>query len=172
MAENVLTMTKYMVFDSTVDTIAKPGYLNVTLGTSTFTADRVREIPVTAYSSSGTKTWRGFYFGSMDGKGPGGKGRRLLYSFDYRFVSSTDNPTAVINPVNFEGSTAISLTMDATWKTASGVFTRPTYAGNSALVFYTYDTSFPLGTYYIRNLKTENLPWVLTIGGKPLKISV
>ena len=168
MADRILGMTADKVFDSSVDTIAKPGYLNITLGTSTFTTDRVREIPVTAYSSSGTKTWRGFYFGSPIG----GKGHRLIYSFDYRFVSSTDNPTAVINQFNFEGSTAISLTMDATWKTATGIFVRPSYTGNSALVFYTYDTSFPLGTYYIRNLKTENQPWIITIGGKPLKITV
>ncbi len=165
MSTKILAATKYTFIDTATGSF--PTVMTNQITATKTVTDRVLALNVTALSSPGTNTTRGFYFGV------GGKHHRLIYSFDYKFEPTTNGQTATTNSVNFEGSTKISLTWDSEWKHAEGIFTRPTYtASYSAFVFYHSSTSFTLGTYYLRNLKLESIPWVFTINGQPVTVTV
>ena len=124
-------------------------------------------VGVNSLNNEGSNTTRGFFVDI------GGKHHRLKYSFEYMFAPKTAGETSVMNNCGYEGTTPVSLTFTPEWKTATGLFTRTNYSSTySAFVWYRYGTSIALGTYYIRNLVIEPFPWVFTIGGKPLKVSV
>lgn len=163
--DKILTATDHVVYDTTTGGLPTVRLLNLA-GTSAM-GTNLFSLKVTAISSPGTSMHRGFYFGM------GGKHHRIKYSFDYRFVPDVEGETALMNRCSYEGSSEFSLTMTPEWQTCSGIATRPSYSyGYYAFTFYSWGTSFPLGTFYLRNVKIESAPWVYTIGGKPLKISV
>lgn len=124
-------------------------------------------VGVNSLNNEGSNTTRGFYVDI------GGKHHRVKYSFEYMFAPKTAGETSVMNSCGFEGTTTVSLTFTPEWKTATGLVTRTNYSSRyAAFVWYRTGTSIALGTYYIRNLVIEPFPWVYTIGGKPLKVSV
>ena len=165
MATKILTATPYTLIDTATGTFPSVTGNQITLSQSV--TDRVRSINVTAMTSSGTNTTRGFYFGV------GGKHHKVAYAFDYRFVPATAGETATTNYVLYEGCTSISLAWDSEWKHIEGIFTRPTYTFSyAAFAFYHKDTTFTLGTYYLRNLRIESIPWVFSINGIPLTVSI
>ena len=144
-----------------------PNFLNVT-GSYTRTSTDLTVV-VSGLKSPDTSTSRGFYFGSDT---VGGITRRMHYKFDYRFESSEGAAEGVIKWFNLEKATAIQLTMTSEWKTAEGTFVRSQVDGYYALCFYnTGSKTFPLGTYYFRNVLIEDMPWILTVNGKPLTIT-
>ena len=124
-------------------------------------------VGVNSPNNEGSNTTRGFFVYI------GGKHHRLKYSFEYMFAPKTAGETSVMNNCGYEGTTPVSLTFTPEWQTATGLVTRTNYSStNSAFVWYRNGTSIALGTYFIRNLVIEPFPWVYTIGGKPLKVSV
>ena len=133
--------------------------------TGTFSkTDGVISVNVTSASSEGTTTWRGFWFTP-------GNGRRMNYSLECRYVPMTGTDSAYINQFAWEQSTPIAITITSEWQKLTGTFIRSQQNGNSALVFYARATTFPLGTYYFRNISLERTPWILTVNGKPLTIT-
>ena len=163
--DKILTASQHLIYDTTTGGCPSSGKLKLT-GTVT-TSDNMFSLKVTSIASPDTWTIRGFFFKI------GGKHHRIKYSFDYRFVPDVDGETAVMNRCGYEGATLFSLTMTPEWQSYSGIATRPTYSDTYyAFTFYMSGTAFPLGTFYLRNVKIESAPWVYTIGGKPLKVSV
>lgn len=161
----ILTASQHLIYDTTTGGFPSSNTLNLT-GTVT-TSDNMFSLKVTSIVSPDTSLYRGFYFSV------GGKHHRIKYSFDYRFVPDVEGETAVMNQCGYEGATRFSLTMTPEWQSYSGIATRPTYSDTySAFTFYRSGTAFPLGTFYLRNVKIESAPWIYTIGGKPLKVSV
>ena len=134
--------------------------------TGTFSkSDDIISININSASSDGTNMWRGFYFSV-------GSGRRMKYSFDYKYIPVSGTSSSTIGQVAWEQATPISLTMTTDWQTATGIFVRSQQQGTTALVFYTRSTTFPLGTYYFRNISLERMPWIFTVNGKPLTVTV
>lgn len=164
MADRILTQTVNTVIDTTAGSNFPTAYL-LNMNGSSSVSSGVLAVNMTSLKSPDTSTSRGFYFGL-------GMGHDLKYSFDYRFEPATAGETAVLQ-VYWEGCDRNALTFDTTWKTESRYVVRPIGSQYSGFVFYKLGSkTFPLGTYYIRNLKFERTPWVFTIGGKPLKITV
>ena len=163
--DNILAVTKHLIYDSTTGDFPTSGRLNLS-GTIT-AANNLFTFKVTAIGSPDSSTYRGFYFGI------GGKHHRIKFSYDYRFVPDTEGETAVMNQCGYEGAGRYSLTMTPDWQSYSDVANRTDFAHTySAFCFYRSAKSFPLGTFYIRNLKIETFPWIYTVGGRPLKVSV
>lgn len=124
-------------------------------------------VGVNSLNNEGSNTARGFFVLI------GGQHHRVKYSFEYMFAPKTAGETSVMNNCGYEGTTLVSLTFTPEWQTATGLVTRTNYSSPyAAFVWYRKGTSIALGTYYIRNLVIEPFPWVYTIGGKPLKVSV
>ena len=164
--DKILTATSSRVYElgnewtPTVNLLRISGYTRNVSG-------NLITVGVNSLNNEGSNTTRGFFVNI------GGKHHRLKYSFEYMFASKTAGETSVMNNCGYEGTTPVSLTFTPEWKTATGLFTRTNYSSTySAFVWYRYGTSIALGTYYIRNLVIEPFPWVYTIGGKPLMISV
>lgn len=167
MATKLLTPTKYLKLDTATDTWPGANLLNIT-ATKTIT-DKVLAVNVTAIANSGTSTSRGFYFAPSGW----GKNHRVMYSFDYRFVPATTGDTAVMNQCGYEGGTVFTLTMTPDWQHAEGISTRDNYGANYyAFRFYRSATDLPLGTFYLRNFRLETIPFIFTIGGKPVTVTV
>lgn len=164
MADRILTMQSYYKKDTSAGE-SFPGTYLLNMNGSYTTTNGVLAVTMSSVKNPDTSTSRGFYFGL-------GMGRDLRYSFDYRFEPATAGETAVLQ-VYWEGCDKNSLTFDTNWKTESRYVVRPNSSQYSGFVFYKLGSkTFPLGTYYLRNLKFERTPWVFTIGGKSLKISV
>lgn len=163
--DKILTATDHVVYDTTTGGFPAASLLNLA-GTSTIGSNLI-SVKVTAISSPGTSKYRGFWLKL------GEKHHRLKYSFDYRFAPDVEGGTVLMDLCGYEGANQFRLTMTPEWQSYSGVATRPTYSDRySGFTFYSWGTSFPLGTFYLRNVKIESAPWVYTIGGKPLKGSV
>ena len=142
-------------------------YLNEISGYTRSVTGNLITVGVNSLNNEGRNTTRGFFVRI------GGKHHRVKYSFEYMFAPKTAGETSVMNSCRYEGTTPVSLTFTTEWKTATGLVTRTNYSSRySAFVWYRNGTSIALGTYYIRNLVIEPFPWVYTIGGKPLKVSV
>ncbi len=142
-------------------------YLNRIPGSTRSVSGNLITVGINSLNNDGTNAWRGFFVRI------GGKHHRVKYSFEYMFAPKTAGETSVMNNCGYEGTTLVSLTFTPEWQTATGLVTRTNYSStNSAFVWYRNGKSIALGTYYIRNLVIEPFPWVYTIGGKPLMVSV
>ena len=163
--DKILAASTHLIYDTTTGGFPTTHKLNV--GGTVTTTDNLFSLKVTSILSPDTSTARGFSFSI------GQKHHRVKYSFDYRFVPDVEGETAVMNLCGYEGATRFSLTMTPEWQTYSGLANRSNYSGTFyAFTFYRSAKDFPLGTFYIRNFKLESFPWIYTIGGKPLMISV
>jgi hypothetical protein len=162
----IIAASTHLIYDTTTGGFPKSGKLNLS-GTVT-TMNNLFSLKVTSVLSPDTSTYRGFNFNI------GQKHHRVKYSFDYRFVPDVEGETAVMNQCGYEGATPrFTITMTPEWQTYSGLDNRSNYSSTYyTFAFYRNAKTFPLGTFYIRNFKLESFPWVYTIGGKPLKISV
>jgi hypothetical protein len=148
---------------TTITDFGNCSFLNTT---GTFSkSDGVISVNITGIKSSGTSTTRGFYFAP-------GAARRMNYSMDIRFVSSEGASSATIPNFAWEQATARSITLTSEWQTFKGTFVRSKQESYNALTFYVNGTTFPLGTYYIKNIILERMPWIFTVNGKPLTITV
>lgn len=164
--DKILTATSSRVYE--LGNEWTPGvYLNgISVDTSSVSGNLIT-VGINSLNNEGSNTTRGFFVRI------GGKHHRVKYSFEYMFAPKTAGETSVMNICGFEGATTVSLTFTPEWKTATGLVTRTNYSSPyAAFVWYRNGTSIALGTYYIRNLVIEPFPWVYTIGGKPLKVSV
>ena len=164
--DKILTATSSRVYE--LGNEWTPGvYLNrISVDTRSVSGNLIT-VGVNSPNNEGGNTTRGFFVYI------GGKHHRVKYSFEYMFAPKTAGETSVMNNCGYEGTTPVSLTFTPEWQTATGLVTRTNYSStNSAFVWYRKGTSIALGTYYIRNLVIEPFPWVYTIGGKPLKVSV
>ena len=164
--DKILTATSSRVYE--LGNEWTPGvYLNrISVDTRSVSGNLIT-VGVNSPNNEGSNTTRGFFVYI------GGKHQRVKYSFEYMFAPKTAGETSVMNNCSYEGTTPVSLTFTPEWQTATGLVTRTNYSStNSAFVWYRKGTSIALGTYYIRNLVIEPFPWVYTIGGKPLKVSV
>lgn len=133
--------------------------------TGTFSkSDGIISINITSAASDGTSNWRGFYFTV-------GNGRRMNYSLECRYVPTTGTASASITHFAWEQASPLSITITSEWKKLAGTFVRAQQQGTTALTFYSYATTFPLGTYYFRNINLERMPWIFTVNGKPLTIN-
>lgn len=164
--DKILTATSSRVYElgnewtPTVNLLGIPGSTRSVSG-------NLITVGVNSLNNEGSNTSRGFFVPI------GGKHHRVKYSFEYMFAPKTAGETSVMNKCGYEGTTFVSLTFTPEWKTATGLVTRTNYSfPYAAFVWYRKGTSIALGTYYIRNLVIEPFPWVYTIGGKPLKVSV
>lgn len=163
--DKILAASQHLIYDTT--TGGFPASVKLKLTGTVTTSDNMFSLKVTSIASPDTSTDRGFSFSI------GQKHHRVKYSFDYRFVPDVEGETAVMNLCGYEGATRFSLTMTPEWQTYSGLDNRSNYSSTGyAFTFYRSAKDFPLGTFYIRNFKLESFPWVYTIGGKPLKVSV
>ena len=163
--DKILAASTHLIYDTTTGGFPTAHKLN--LGVTVTTTDNLFSLKVTRILSPDKSTYRGFNFSI------GQKHHRVKYSFDYRFVPDVEGETAVMNQCGYEGATRFSLTMTPEWQTYSGLDNRSNYSSTGyAFTFYRSSKTFPLGTFYIRNFKLESFPWVYTIGGKPLMISV
>lgn len=164
--DKILTATTYRMYEIGNDWTPTVATLNISGYTRSVSGNLIT-VGVNSLNNEGTNTSRGFYVSA------GGKHHRLKYSFEYMFEPKTAGETSVMTNCGYEGTTTVSLTFTPEWKTATGLVTRTNYSSTySAFVWYRNGTSIALGTYYIRNLVIEPFPWVYTIGGKPLKVSV
>ena len=164
--DKILTATTYRMYELGNDWAPTVNILNISGYTRSVSGNLIT-VGVNSLNNEGTNTTRGFYVSA------GGKHHRVKYSFEYMFAPKTAGETSVMNSCGFEGTTTVSLTFTPEWKTATGLFTRTNYSSPyAAFTWYRKGTSIALGTYYIRNLVIEPSPWVYTIGGKPLKVSV
>ena len=164
--DKILTATSSRVYE--LGNEWTPGvYLNrISVDTRSVSGNLIT-VGVNSPNNEGSNTTRGFFVYI------GGKHHRVKYSFEYMFAPKTAGETSVMNNCGYEGTTPVSLTFTPEWQTATGLVTRTNYSStNSAFVWYRKGTSIALGTYYILNLVIEPFPWVYTIGGKPLKVSV
>lgn len=164
--DKILAASTHLIYDTTTGGFPASAKLNLK-GTVT-TSDNMFSLKVTSIASPDTSTARGFSFSI------GQKHHRVKYSFDYRFVPDVEGETAVMNLCGYEGATPrFTITMTPEWQTYSGLDNRSNYSSTFyAFTFYRSAKTFPLGTFYIRNFKLESFPWVYTIGGKPLTVSV
>lgn len=163
--DKILAASKHLIYDTI--TGGFPPTYKMNLGGTVTTTDNLFSLKVTSILSPDKPTIRGFSFGM------GQRHHRVKYSFDYRFVPDVEGETAVMDLCGYEGAPRFTLTMTPEWKTYSGLSNRANYSSTYyAFTFYRSSTTFPLGTIYIRNFKLEGFPWVYTIGGKPLKVSV
>lgn len=164
--DKILTATSSRVYE--LGNEWTPGvYLNRISGYTRNVSGNLITVGVNSLNNEGSNTTRGFFVYI------GGKHHRVKYSFEYMFAPKTAGETSVMNSCGFEGTSTVSLTFTPEWKTATGLVTRTNYSSPyAAFVWYRSGTSIALGTYYIRNLVIEPFPWVYTIGGKPLKVSV
>lgn len=164
--DKILTATSSRVYELGNEWTPTVNFIRISGSTWSVTGNLITA-GVNSLNNEGSNTTRGFYVNI------GGKHHRVKYSFEYMFAPKTAGETSVMNSCGFEGATTVSLTFTPEWKTATGLVTRTNYSYSySAFVWYRKGTSIALGTYYIRNLVIEPFPWVYTIGGKPLKVSV
>lgn len=160
MAVKILSNNGYAV----ITDFGNCSFLNTT---GTFSkSDGIVAVNVTGPTSPGSSTTRGFYFVVGDG------GRRMNYSIDMRFVSSESASSVTLGNFAWEQATPRSITLTPDWQTFKGTFVRSQQQSYNALVFYINGTTtFPLGTYYFRNINLERMPWIFTVNGKPLTIT-
>lgn len=164
--DKILTATTYRMYELGNDWTPTVYWLNIS-GITRSVSGNLITVGVNSLNNEGTNTTRGFYIQV------GGKHHRLKYSFEYMFEPKTAGETSVMTTCGYENAATVSLTFTPEWKTATGLVTRSNYsAPYSAFVWYRTGTSIALGTYYIRNLVIEPFPFVYTIGGNPLKVSV
>lgn len=164
--DKILTATSSRVYELGNEWSPTVNFLRISGYTRSVTGNLITA-GVNSLNNEGSNVTRGFFVRI------GGKHHRVKYSFEYMFAPKTAGETSVMNSCGFEGATTVSLTFTPEWQTATGLVTRTNYSSSySAFVWYRTGKSIALGTYYIRNLVIEPFPWVYTIGGKPLKVSV
>ena len=164
--DKILTATSSRVYELGNEWTPTVNFLGIPGSTRSVSGNLIT-VGINSLNNDGTNAWRGFYVHI------GGKHHRVKYSFEYMFAPKTAGETSVMNSCGYEGTTLVSLTFTPEWQTATGLVTRTNYSSTTSdFVWYRNGKSIALGTYYIRNLVIEPFPWVYTIGGKPLMVSV